>query len=261
MGLATLGTINRIPGDAPPEKLITARHPRSPTSEAYRSLRTSLRFSSLDHPLRSLIVTSANALEGKSTMAANLAVVMAQTGSRVVLVDADLRRPMVHKIFQVSNKEGLTNILFEDRPVLDGHLQETGIENLRVLPSGPLPPNPSELLGSQKMRGLLEQIKEEADIVVFDTPPILPVTDAVVLAPADRWCAAGHLRRTHPPGGSKTRRGEDAAGRRQPPGRRLEPHVEPGPRGQLLLLLLCPGYQRASPKKAQAQVQAACRQQ
>ena len=141
-----------MPGDAPPEKLITARHPKSPISEAYRSLRTSLRFSSLDRPLKSLVVTSANALEGKSTMAANLAVVMAQTGSRVVLVDADLRRPMVHKIFQVSNKEGLTNILFEDRPVLDGHLQETGIENLRVLTSGPLPPNPSELLGSQKMR-------------------------------------------------------------------------------------------------------------
>ena len=183
MGLTTLGTIGRIPGDAPPEKLIAARHPRSPISEAYRSLRTSLRFSSLDRPLRSILVTSPNALEGKSTMAANLAVVMAQTGSRVVLVDADLRRPMVHKIFQVFNKEGLTNILFEDLPVLDGHLQETGVENLRVLPSGPLPPNPSELLGSQKMRGLLEQIKEEADIVVFDTPPILPVTDAAVLAP------------------------------------------------------------------------------
>jgi succinoglycan biosynthesis transport protein ExoP len=183
MGLSTLGTIGRIPGGSPPEKLIAARHPRSPISEAYRSLRTSLRFSSLDRPLRSIIVTSPNALEGKSTMAANLSVVMAQTGQKVVLVDADLRRPMVHKIFQVSNKEGLTNILFEESPVLDGHLQESGVENLRVLPSGPLPPNPSELLGSQRMRRLLEQIKEDADIIVLDTPPILPVTDAAVLAP------------------------------------------------------------------------------
>jgi non-specific protein-tyrosine kinase len=183
MGLATLGTITRIPGSDVSDRLITARHPKSPVSEAYRSLRTSLQFSSPDHPLKTVMVTSAHALEGKSTMAANLGVVMAQMGKSVVLVDADLRRPMVHKIFQLANKEGLTNILFESHPNLDGHLQQSGIRNLRVLTSGPLPPNPSELLGSQKMRWLLEEMEQDADLIIFDTPPILPVTDAAVLAP------------------------------------------------------------------------------
>jgi capsular exopolysaccharide synthesis family protein len=106
---------------------------------------------------------------------------MAQAGKSVVLVDADLRRPLVHKIFQVPNKEGLTNSLLFG-PTANGRLQETGIDNLRVLTSGPLPPNPSELLGSQKMEALIEELKKEADIVVFDTPPGLPVTDAAVLA-------------------------------------------------------------------------------
>jgi succinoglycan biosynthesis transport protein ExoP len=182
-GLAALGVIARIPGDSPSEMLITALHPRSPVSEAYRVLRTSLRFSSVDRPMRSLAITSPSPAEGKSTMAANLAVVMAQTGKSVVLVDADLRRPMLHRIFQVSNKEGLTSLLLDQEPTLDGHLQETGIENLRVLTSGPLPPNPSELLGSQRMQHVVEQIEREADLTLYDTPPILPVTDATVLAP------------------------------------------------------------------------------
>jgi len=182
LGLTTLGGITRISGDNPPDKLITVRHPKSPISEAYRVMRTNLQFSSLDRPLRSLVVTSPNPIEGKSTTLANLGVVMAQAGKSVVLVDSDLRRPMLHKIFQVSNKEGLTTVLLEEEPLLDGRLQETGIENLRLLTSGPLPPNPSELLGSQKMRTLIERLEAEADVVVFDTPPALPVTDAVVLA-------------------------------------------------------------------------------
>ena len=107
-------------------------------------------------------------MEGKSTTLANLGVVMAQSGRSVVLVDSDLRRPMLHKIFQVPNKMGLTSVLLQDDPILDGQLQETGVENLRVLTSGPLPPNPSELLGSQRMRHLIEQLEKEGDVVIFD---------------------------------------------------------------------------------------------
>ena len=182
MGLSILGAITRITGETPAERLITVRHPKSPISEAYRVIRTNLQFSSLDKPLRTLVVTSPNPKEGKSTTLANLGVVMAQAGKSVVLVDSDLRRPTLHKIFQVPNREGLTNALLQDTPVLNGQLQETGVENLRILTSGPLPPNPSELLGSKKMQRLLEQLKDQADLVLLDTPPALAVTDAAVLA-------------------------------------------------------------------------------
>jgi non-specific protein-tyrosine kinase len=181
-GLTTVGTIVRISGNSPSERLVTVRHPKSPISEAYRAMRTNLQFSSLDRSVRSLVVTSPNPMEGKSTTIANLGVVMAQAGKSVVLVDSDLRRPMLHKIFQISNKGGLTSVLLEEDPVVDGHLQQTGIENLRILTSGPLPPNPSELLGSQKMQRLIEVLTDRADVVIFDTPPALPVTDAAVLA-------------------------------------------------------------------------------
>jgi polysaccharide biosynthesis transport protein len=181
-GLTTLGVITRIAGNSPAERLITVRHPKSPISEAYRAMRTNLQYSSLDEPLRTLVITSANPKEGKSTTLANLGIVMAQAGKSVVLVDSDLRRPMLHRIFQVQNKKGLTDLLLEDSPCLDGQLQETGIENLRLLTSGPLPPNPSELLGSKKMHGLLDQLSSQADVVLFDTPPALAVTDAAVLS-------------------------------------------------------------------------------
>jgi capsular exopolysaccharide synthesis family protein len=122
------------------------------------------------------------ATEGKTTTAANLAVVMAQAGNRIVLVDGDLRRPSAHKLFGLSNGTGLTTALVEDPRALNGYLQETGIENLRVLTAGPIPPNPQELLGSQRMEELLRRLEEEADIVVLDTPPTLVVSDANVLA-------------------------------------------------------------------------------
>lgn len=181
-GLTTVGAITRIEGKEQMEKLITARYPKSPISEAYRVMRTNLQFSSLDQPLRSLVVTSPQPTEGKSTTVANLGVVMAQAGKRVVLVDSDLRRPTLHKFFGVSNKEGLTTALLEEEPYLNGRLQATGVDNLSILTSGPLPPNPSELLGSGRMKRLIEQMQEEADIILFDTPPSLPVTDATVLA-------------------------------------------------------------------------------
>jgi protein-tyrosine kinase len=162
--------------------LITVKHPKSPISEAYRVLRTNLQFSSLDQPLRTLVVTSPNPVEGKSTTVANLGVVMAQAGKSVIVVDADLRRPVLHRIFQLNNDRGLTDVLLSAEPLLDGHLQATGVENLRLLNTGPLPPNPSELLGSQRMARLIEQLKAEADVVLFDSPPSLAVTDASVLA-------------------------------------------------------------------------------
>jgi non-specific protein-tyrosine kinase len=181
-GLVTLGAITRIVGDMPSDKLITIRHPKSPISEAYRVMRTNIQFSTLDQPAKSLVVTSPNPMEGKSTTLANLGVVVAQSGKKVILVDSDLRRPMLHKIFQVPNREGLTGALLQDEPLLDGELQDTGVDNLRVLTSGPLPPNPSELLGSQRMHHLIERLEGQADVVLFDTPPALPVTDAAVLA-------------------------------------------------------------------------------
>mgnify|MGYP001075223373 CR=1 FL=1 len=182
MHLTTLVGISRIPGQELREKLITVKHPKSPISEAYRVLRTNLRFSSLDQPLRTLVITSPNPVEGKSTTVANLGVVMAQAGKSVIVVDSDLRRPVLHRIFGVENDHGLTDVLLSAEPSLDGQLQPTGVENLRLLNTGPLPPNPSELLGSQRMAALIERLKEEADVVLFDSPPSLAVTDASVLA-------------------------------------------------------------------------------
>ena len=182
MDLTTLAGISRIAGASPAEKLVTVNYPKSPISEAYRVLRTNLQFSSLDRPLETIVVTSPNPVEGKSTTVANLGVVMAQAGKRVILVDADLRRPTIHRLFGLENKDGLTTTLVTDTPMLDGHLQATGIDNLRVLSTGPLPPNPSELLGSRRMATLIDRLKEEADVILFDSPPSLAVTDASVLA-------------------------------------------------------------------------------
>lgn len=181
LGISPLGAIARIRPKNDESPLIAAHQPRSPISEAYRVLRTNLQFSSLDKPLKTLLITSASPTEGKSTTAANLGVVMAQAGLSVIVVDSDLRRPVLHKLFDLNNSRGLTTSLLQEGGGLDGCLQETGIENLKVLTSGPLPPNPSELLGSQRMRQLIEQLKGKADAVVFDSPPALAVTDAAVL--------------------------------------------------------------------------------
>ncbi len=182
MGLSTLGAITRIKGKHLEDKLIAADHPKSPISEAYRVLRTNIQFSAIDQPMRTLLVTSPNPIEGKSTTLANLGVVMAQAGLSVIAVDSDLRRPVLHKFFKLPRKEGLTNALLQDEPAIDGYLQATEVDNLRVLASGPLPPNPSELLSSQKMRRLLENLTGQADVVLLDSPPMLVVTDAAVLA-------------------------------------------------------------------------------
>ena len=164
-------------------ELITITQPRSPVAEAFRSLRTNIQFASVDHPLQTIIVTSALPSEGKSTVAANLAIALAQSGKSVVLLEADLRRPSVHRYLKVPNRLGLSAMFVQPQVYLDGNLQGTRVPNLRVLTSGDLPPNPSELLGSERMYTIMRQVKEQADMLVLDTPPVMAVTDAVVLAP------------------------------------------------------------------------------
>ena len=150
-------------------------------AEAYRLLRTNLDFAALDRQMKKLLVTSALPQEGKSTTASNLAVVMAQSGKQVLLVDIDLRRPTAHKLFKLPNHNGLTSLLLGTATMEDA-VQEVGIENLHVLTSGPLPPSPADILSSQVMADLLGTLSERFDLVIADSPPVLVASDAVVLA-------------------------------------------------------------------------------
>ena len=182
-GLSTLGAIARLKDAGGTRQLIAWLRTKAPESEAYRTLRTNIQFSSVDKPIRTLLVTSSSPGEGKSTTTANLAVVLAQTNQKVIVVDTDLRRPVLHKVFSVPNNTGLTTALLAGGTrTLAHHLQPTEIENLLLLPSGPVPPNPSELLGSHRMGQLIQTLADEADIVIFDSPPVLAVTDAAVMA-------------------------------------------------------------------------------
>ncbi len=182
-GLATLGNIARIsPLRKPEDALITLQHPRSPTAEDYRTLRTNLRYSGIENPSGALLITSANPGEGKTTTAANLAIAMAQAGKRVVLVDADLRRPGVHTLFGMSNQLGLSSLFLEDNVPLSRAIQPTAVPGLRVLPSGDPPPNPAEILESRRMTDILSQLRAESDMVIIDSPPLLVVADANILA-------------------------------------------------------------------------------
>lgn len=164
------------------ESLVTLTNPRSPVSEAYRTLRTNLEFSSLDKPIKTIVVTSPGLGEGKSTTLANLAVTLAQAEREVILVDCDLRRPSQHEIFGLSNGVGLTTMVVDDGAMKDPPLLDTGVAGLRLLASGPLPPNPSELVGSRRMAEIIGVLGERSDIALFDAPPIVAVTDAAVLA-------------------------------------------------------------------------------
>lgn len=161
-------------------KLIVHEDAKSPIAEAYRTLRTNIQFAKVDSDLSTIMFTSAGPGEGKSTTTANTAVAIAQTGKQVLLVDCDLRKPVQHKIFGKRNR-GITNILVEEIPVAD-LVQDTEIDNLRIITSGPIPPNPSELLGSARMQEIMAAAKELADIVIIDAPPTVAVTDACVLA-------------------------------------------------------------------------------
>jgi capsular exopolysaccharide synthesis family protein len=164
------------------DHLITVADPRSPVSEAYRTLRTNLDFSSLDKPIKTMLITSAGPEEGKSTVLANLAVTTAQTGWKVILVDCDLRRPTLHNLFNLKNDVGLTTMVVDDAAMESPPLKDTGVEGLQLVSSGPLPPNPSELLGSRRMEEIIAALLKRADVVLFDAPPVVAVTDAAVLA-------------------------------------------------------------------------------
>lgn len=162
-------------------KLITKLNPKSPISEQYRTIRTNIEFSSVDDEIRSIMVTSSGPGEGKSTTTANLAVVFAQQGKRVLLIDADLRKPTVHYTFGITNTFGLTNVLTRQMELKDA-IKTTNEELLNVLPSGPIPPNPAELLSSRGMKEFFEEAKDAYDMLIFDTPPVLAVTDAQILS-------------------------------------------------------------------------------
>ncbi|MFH1387090.1 MAG: polysaccharide biosynthesis tyrosine autokinase [bacterium] len=161
--------------------LVMKGQPNSPAAEAYRALRTNLCFLDLEAPLKSLVVTSCKDGEGKSTTASNLAVCQANIGKSVIVVDADMRKPVIHKIFQTGNKPGLSDIILGDAS-LESALTETEFPGLRVLPSGSIPDNPAELLLSEKMFGLMRQLEGLADFIIYDTPPLISVTDAVILS-------------------------------------------------------------------------------
>jgi len=180
-GVPILGTIVSYPHDV--DTLITAKQPRSPFTEAFRSLRTNLQFASFNIPIHTILVTSPSPSDGKTTVATNLGSVIAQGGRTAVIVDADLRRPRVHKLLQVSNRNGLSNQFIRDQDNLDGSVKPTEVEGLHVLTSGNLPPNPSELLGSDRMSEILHKLADTYGTVIVDAPPILVVTDALVLAP------------------------------------------------------------------------------
>ncbi|WP_254593442.1 CpsD/CapB family tyrosine-protein kinase [Terribacillus sp. AE2B 122] len=161
--------------------LITKFNPKSPISEQYRTIRTNIEFASVDTAMRSLLVTSSGPSEGKSSTTANLAVVFAQQGKKVLLIDADLRKPTVHYTFKLDNRAGLSTVLVGEK-LLEEATKETDVPNLDILTCGPIPPNPSELLGSNAMKQLIQKAQETYDMIIFDTPPVLAVTDAQILA-------------------------------------------------------------------------------
>lgn len=183
LGPPVLGVINHYKksGEDP---LITVIQPHSPIAESFRTLRTNVQYASIDRPLRTLLITSADPKEGKTTAVANFAVVLAQSELDTILVDCDFRMPTLHRRFGLHNRAGLSQLFFHPETNLDAVSQATRINHLRVLTTGYLPPNPAELLSSQKMLTILARLSERYQFVVLDTPPILAVTDAAVLAPA-----------------------------------------------------------------------------
>jgi capsular exopolysaccharide synthesis family protein len=162
-------------------KLVTKTDPKSPISEQYKTIRTNINFSSVDREIRSILVTSAGPGEGKSTTAANLAVVFAQQGKKVLLVDSDMRKPTAHYTFNLTNTFGLTTVLTKQH-TLSEVTNPSDVENLSILTCGPVPPNPAELMSSRAMEQFLVEAYQAYDMLIFDTPPILAVTDAQVLA-------------------------------------------------------------------------------
>lgn len=160
--------------------LVTKKMPRALSAEAYRSLRTSIKFSSVDKPIKTIVVTSSLIGEGKSTVVGNLAYSLNQDGSRVLVIDCDLRKPSIHENFLLSNEKGLTDVLF-GKSDLKGVTKKIE-DSLFLITAGKIPPNPAEILGSRKMEDLIKELKINFDYIILDTPPILPVSDTLLLA-------------------------------------------------------------------------------
>lgn len=177
--LTYLGMVPRM--ERLEDNLVVVGAPKSPYAEAYRSIRTQVNFRLWDRPGRSLLFTSALAGEGKTLTACNVAAAYAQAGQKVLLVDADLRRPSAHKVLGVDNSRGLSNVIVGEAGI-DETILDTRVPGLRVMPSGPLPPNPAELLESDSAKKVFDQLKHKADVVIFDSPPCLVITDASILA-------------------------------------------------------------------------------
>lgn len=181
--ITDLPTLGKIPTAGRGQRRVVSFNTNSPQDEAFRRLRTNILTLDDDLPLRTLVVTSAEPREGKSTIVCSLASALAQSGRKVVAVDADLRLPTLHRVFGLSNQVGLSDVLKQEVP-LEKALQATDIPAVQVLTSGPLPPNPAELLGAPRTAELIEQLAQRFDMVLLDTPALLAVTDAAVLAPA-----------------------------------------------------------------------------
>lgn len=163
------------------ENLVTLSDPRSAAAEAFRSLRTNLMFSSVENPIQTLLVTSPARENQKSSALANLAVTFAQSGNRTILVDADLRQPKQHQIWGIDNAQGLTSMMVDENTLDDPPLFTTKVDNLQVLPTGELPPNPADLLSGKRMDEIVATLRRRADYVLFDSPPVLAATDAALL--------------------------------------------------------------------------------
>jgi polysaccharide biosynthesis transport protein len=182
--LPVLGLIPAVKGwkDRKWAELVSVNDPLSPAAEAYRSLRTSVQFLSLDNPVRVLQVTSPSAGEGKTTTAVNLGVSLANTGLSALIVDCDLRHPRVHQFFGFDHLAGFTSILLGQTQLSEAIRPAPNVPNLSILPSGPIPANPSEVLSTQRATDLIKAIRDQFDVVIIDSPPVLPVTDSAVLA-------------------------------------------------------------------------------
>lgn len=180
-------------------QLITVIHPKSQIAESYRTLRTNIHFSSFDKKVKTIVVTSSGPAEGKTTICANLAVVMAENGCRTILIDCDQRQSRLHKLFNISNERGLSDLLIGNIQLSEA-FQKTEIPNLNIITSGTNPPNPSELLASEKMKNFIEDLKETYEYIILDTPPVVIVTDAQLISTYADGCvlvvASGEIERT-----------------------------------------------------------------
>lgn len=162
--------------------LVTVSEPHSVNSEQFNTIRTNIQFSNIDSECKSIMFTSATASEGKSTIAANVAVSFAKQGKKVLLIDADLRRPTIETTFGMGTPKGISNFLTEKDLDLNSIIYETTVQNLSAVPSGPIPPNPSELMSSKRMERLIYQLYEKSDILIYDAPPVMSVTDSQILS-------------------------------------------------------------------------------